>query len=434
MILLGACAAPSTPPAETPAPTTTAPTPAPTPAEFEVMSLAVEPSEVVAGKIVSIIAEVKNVGGSEGSYSVVLTIDGAEVETKEVTLAPGATEAVTFRLGKYVPGAYQIGVGGLTSPLRVKEKPVPAPKEARVVFFVHVRGTNEQDRRTIEQLCNELGFSFETRDYRFVNNEAKWFDEEGQRKFDIFIIPGGENWSRFEKTSETGTGIDDRGCQNIRKFIDRGGSCITICASGCAVFAETQEWIGLTLKQAEAGVKWARFVHKWQGVMVKLYGIEPIFKGKVRGPQESNLPYPRVRFLPIRLNMENSLVKDAGLPDTVYLHVAGGASLIPNPDQAMEEIGWFPNGTAAIAMVKYGDGCLYMLAPHPNLTLENSFDYTMWEISGDYPRTWGLSDKDIEEAVSILENEGDADGPDPDLILMKAILKDASDRASALAR
>ncbi|MCK4222456.1 MAG: hypothetical protein KAX25_06235, partial [Dehalococcoidia bacterium] len=160
------------------------------------------------------------------------------------------------------------------------------------------------------------------------------------------------------------------------------------------------------------------------------YGAEPIFRGTVKGPQESNLPHPLTRFLPIKLNMENSIVKKANLANMVYLCTIGSGSLIPNPDQAMEVIGWFPNGTAAMAIVKYGDGHLYMIAPHPSMTLENSCDVIRKKTMGSNARRWGWSEEQIKEAQSALDKEGDPDGPEPDLILMKAILKDAADRAS----
>lgn len=80
------------------------------PAEFQVNSLDVMPSEVTAGKPVSITAEVKNVGGSEGTYNAILTVDGVQVETKNVAVAPGASEMVTFSLvrdtPRHVPGRH----------------------------------------------------------------------------------------------------------------------------------------------------------------------------------------------------------------------------------------------------------------------------------------------------------------------------------------
>lgn len=98
--------------------------PAPAPAEFEVVSLDIAPPEVTAGETVSITAEVENIGGSEGSYATVLTVDGVSIETKEVAIAPGESETITFSLVKDAAGTYEIGIGGLSSSLMVKPAPV----------------------------------------------------------------------------------------------------------------------------------------------------------------------------------------------------------------------------------------------------------------------------------------------------------------------
>lgn len=91
------------------------------PAKFEVTSLDVTPPEVTVrvGETANIVAEVTNTGASEGTYTAVLIADGAEVERKDVTVAAGATETVTFSLVKDTPGTYQIAVGGLSSTLTV---------------------------------------------------------------------------------------------------------------------------------------------------------------------------------------------------------------------------------------------------------------------------------------------------------------------------
>ncbi len=96
--------------------------PKPEQAKFEVISLDIKPLEVVAGETVSITAEVKNIGGSEGVYAAVLSIDGASIETEEVTLAAGSSVMVSFSLTEDTPGIYQVSVGGLTSSLTVEQK------------------------------------------------------------------------------------------------------------------------------------------------------------------------------------------------------------------------------------------------------------------------------------------------------------------------
>ena len=105
------------------------------PAQFEVTSLNVMPLEVTAGETASITAQVKNVGGSEGIYTAVLTVDGATAEVKEVTVAPGATQTVTFTVIKDKAGTYQIAVGELRSSLVVKEKkPALVAKEMELKY------------------------------------------------------------------------------------------------------------------------------------------------------------------------------------------------------------------------------------------------------------------------------------------------------------
>jgi hypothetical protein len=284
-------------------------------------------------------------------------------------------------------------------------------------------------------MCENLGFPFETKDYMFVNDQTQWFDDKGQRKFDVFIVPGGDAYKWFETSSllYSGPGINASGIQNISRFLDSAGSVIAICHCGTGVLAHATVWIGSTPDdiQAHPGSTWSPVFRKGPGDIIRLFGGAPIFKGTVWGPQDSNLPYPRVRFLSIRLNPEDSIVKNANLPDTVYLWVSGGGSLIPDPGQSMEVIGSFPNGTAAIGVVKYGNGNVYLVAPHPNLNLDNAITGTKNIVSSSYAKLFGVSDEQMTEALSILEKEGDPDGSTPDLTLMRAILQDAAARASA---
>ena len=89
------------------------------PAEFEVTALNVSPAEVVSGDLADVTVEVKNIGGSEGTYIATLRIDGVEVETEEVTVAVGAKETVEFTVTKDTPGTYYIELDGLSGTLRV---------------------------------------------------------------------------------------------------------------------------------------------------------------------------------------------------------------------------------------------------------------------------------------------------------------------------
>jgi len=99
----------------------------PTPASFSVTSLALSSEQVEPGQEVLVTVDVTNIGGCEASYSLDLTINGEVEQTKTVTLAPLASDTVTFTVIKEEPGGYTISVGGLTKEFTVAESIVAAP-------------------------------------------------------------------------------------------------------------------------------------------------------------------------------------------------------------------------------------------------------------------------------------------------------------------
>ena len=96
------------------------------PPQFDVVSLNIVPPEVTAGETATIWAEVRNSGGSEGTYDAVLTVDRAEGERQSTALAPGKSVTLTFPLVIYKPGYYEIAIGNRSSTLAVLEAPPPA--------------------------------------------------------------------------------------------------------------------------------------------------------------------------------------------------------------------------------------------------------------------------------------------------------------------
>ena len=88
------------------------------PAEFEKSALNISSAEVVNGEATNVTVDVENIGGSEGTYTVTLNIDGVEVETKEDTLAAGAKETVTWQITEGI-GTHQVGVDGLSGSFKV---------------------------------------------------------------------------------------------------------------------------------------------------------------------------------------------------------------------------------------------------------------------------------------------------------------------------
>lgn len=99
----------------------------PTPANFTVTSLDCSSEQVEPGQEVLVTVNVNNSGGCEGSYTLNLTINGAVEQTKTVTLAPSASDTVTFTVIKEEPGSYTISVDGLTKEFSVAASIVAAP-------------------------------------------------------------------------------------------------------------------------------------------------------------------------------------------------------------------------------------------------------------------------------------------------------------------
>jgi uncharacterized membrane protein len=95
-------------------------------AEFTITSLTIIPSEVLVGDQVAIIVDVQNVGNVEGTYTLTLQINGVLTQTRDVTLAGGASETVTFIVVENVEGTYNVEVDGLTGSFTVVAPPLPA--------------------------------------------------------------------------------------------------------------------------------------------------------------------------------------------------------------------------------------------------------------------------------------------------------------------
>jgi len=73
----------------------------------------------VAGEDVTITANVANNGGQEGTYIAELKLNGETIDAKEVTLAAGQSQQVTFTLSGMDYGQYQVEVAGLSGEFTV---------------------------------------------------------------------------------------------------------------------------------------------------------------------------------------------------------------------------------------------------------------------------------------------------------------------------
>ncbi len=96
------------------------------PAAFTTSTLSISPNEVSIEEGVSVTSLVTNTGDLTGTHEVTLKIDNVVVASKDVTLAGGASQKVTFTTVKDVPGTYTVDVNGLLGTFTVRMPTVPA--------------------------------------------------------------------------------------------------------------------------------------------------------------------------------------------------------------------------------------------------------------------------------------------------------------------
>ena len=104
-------------PAESPPPPT--PPSPPAPASFVLGDLSISPGQIGAGQKVSISVELENIGGTAGSYTLELLINGELQDSREIALAPGENQEVTYQLGRSAEGEYAVTLGGQTGKFTV---------------------------------------------------------------------------------------------------------------------------------------------------------------------------------------------------------------------------------------------------------------------------------------------------------------------------
>jgi len=84
-------------------------------ANFEVISLGIDPCLAAAGQEIAITARVANIGNAHGTYTAILKVDGDLIAQKDVTIAPSSAEWVTFKIVRDAIGTYLVNVGDVTT-------------------------------------------------------------------------------------------------------------------------------------------------------------------------------------------------------------------------------------------------------------------------------------------------------------------------------
>jgi len=97
----------------------------PAPAAFSISDLSIQPAQVQPKERVTVIVSVANTGGTEGSYTVVLKINGVKEAEKSVTTGAGESQSVSFSVTKEEAGSYSVAVEGLSGSFTVVAPPPP---------------------------------------------------------------------------------------------------------------------------------------------------------------------------------------------------------------------------------------------------------------------------------------------------------------------
>jgi hypothetical protein len=88
-------------------------------AEFTLGPPELNPTTAIIGQEVTVSVDVSNIGKAKGIYEAVLNVDGVNTETRSVTLTPGATQTVIFKLIKRETGTYTVKFGDQSRTLTV---------------------------------------------------------------------------------------------------------------------------------------------------------------------------------------------------------------------------------------------------------------------------------------------------------------------------
>ncbi len=98
----------------------------PAPAKFETSNLRITPDKVLPNGEILITVNVANNGGIEGTYKLILAINGTQEAQKDVTLGRGEETQVSFTVSKNEAGSYTITLNDLSGSFTV-EAPLPPP-------------------------------------------------------------------------------------------------------------------------------------------------------------------------------------------------------------------------------------------------------------------------------------------------------------------
>ena len=103
---------------------------------FKVSSLSIKPTVAEEGEQVRISVVVTNMGSVEGTYTVVLKINGETLSTKDVTLKAGESYTVSWVTSpSLTPGTYNVEVNGLTGSFTITKRSETTERDLRISIY-----------------------------------------------------------------------------------------------------------------------------------------------------------------------------------------------------------------------------------------------------------------------------------------------------------
>ena len=123
------------------------------PASFVTSGLSIEPGIAEKGRQVSVTAEVSNVGGQRGSYTLTIDIEGVTSEEITVTLDPETSETVFFEFLAVESGTFTVDLDGMTETFTVVD---PASFEISNLI-IEPDSVKEGESVTISVECSNVG-------------------------------------------------------------------------------------------------------------------------------------------------------------------------------------------------------------------------------------------------------------------------------------
>ena len=94
-------------------------------ADFRLSNLEINPTEVNTGENVVVTANLVNAGGTQGSYTAELKINGVTEQSEELIIPAGADYMLVFKISKDLPGTYVVTLGDLSDWYVVNELSTP---------------------------------------------------------------------------------------------------------------------------------------------------------------------------------------------------------------------------------------------------------------------------------------------------------------------